>query len=107
MAIVETKGPRTGWLVDDAILVEYRGGGISLIDVVNGQVMENGGQPGNQLSPTGAGMLLTDAEWATYQSTYGDAAAAVAKARYLIDSGKFQTHLDGMNGSGSTYTHNW
>lgn len=103
MAIVAAAGPRTAWEIDGILRVEHRGGGIAIIDIANGQVMENGGKEGNQLSPTGSGMLLTDAEWATYQSTYGDAAFAVAKARYLIDSGKFATHTDYMDNSGSTY----
>ena len=96
MAIVST-GPRDDWLIDGVLKVAHRAGSIVIIDVVNGQVMGNGGQPGNELSLTGSGMMLTDAEWATYESTYGDAAAAVAKARYLIDSGKFATHQAHVN----------
>ncbi len=103
MAIVAT-GPRDDWLIDGIIKVEHRGGTIVLIDVANGQLMESGGKPGNELALPAGGMTLTDAQWATYESTYGDAAGAVAKARYLIDSGKFATHTDYMDGSGTTYT---
>ena len=97
MAIVTgVHNGRNVFIIDGIIRVEHRGGSIMIVDIANGQVMENGGKEGNQLSPTGAGMLLTDSEWATYESTYGDSAPAVAKARHLIDSGKFQIHLDHM-----------
>ena len=92
MAIVASRRHANDWLIDDKILVEHHGRTIRLRDYATGQVIENGGQPGNELSLTGAGFMLTDAEWATYETTYGDAAAAVAKGRYLIDSGKFLTH---------------
>lgn len=97
MAIVQSGRHANDWLIDDKIQVESFGRMIRLRDNATGEVIRNGGKRGDQLSPTGSGLLLTADEWATYQSLYGDAAESVAMARYLIDSGKWALHEGHVN----------
>lgn len=86
---------QNGWLIDDLIQVQIIGGGVQLIDATTGQGMERGGVDGWNPTRASGENSVSEAAWATAQSTYGSAAGGVIRAQHLISSGKWAIHQSG------------